>query len=299
MPPVSIWRTSLRCLERIPVTALEAIVLGTIQGLSEFIPISSSAHLLIVRWLFGWEVKGVAFDAVIHLGTLLALLAFFGKEWSDMIKSYLATTRLGRRMNEGKAAAQAPGMLLWPVVFACIPAGLTGMLLEKTIEEKFRNEPILTGAMLIGMGLLLYLADRMGKKTRPMQAVRTRDWMFIGLAQALAVIPGVSRSGITITAGLMSGLEREAAARFSFLLGAPVILGAGLWELHKVAKVGLTRADMMPMFLGVVTSTLVGYACIKFLIGYLRNHSANLFVLYRVVVGVALIAAYVSGHLRV
>jgi undecaprenyl-diphosphatase len=284
------------------VTALEAIILGAIQGLTEFIPISSSAHLLIVRWAFGWEAKGVAFDAVIHLGTLLALFLFFGREWYAMVGSYLSTTRLARRKASASTAASTsavPGILLWPMVLACIPAGLTGLLFDHVIEGKFRNAPVLTGVLLIAMGVVLYLADRMGRKSRPMHAVRTRDWLFIGIAQALAVIPGVSRSGITITAGLMSGLEREAAARFSFLIGAPVILGAGVWELHKVMKAGLSGSDLMPLVLGVLTSTIVGYACIKFLIEYLRKRSTALFVVYRVVLGVGVIAAYMLGHLKV
>lgn len=287
-------------LERFIVTAPHAIILGAIQGLTEFIPISSSAHLLIARWAFGWESKGVAFDAVIHLGTLLALFLFFGREWYDMIKSYLATTRLNRKQAVSVAATdQVPGMLLWPVLIACIPAGLTGLLFDDMIEGKFRDKPILTGVMLIAMGVVLYLADRLGKRSRPMQAVRTRDWVFIGLAQALAVIPGVSRSGITITAGLASGLEREAAARFSFLIGAPVILGAGVWELHKVMKAGLAGSELMPLVLGIVTSTVVGYACIKFLIDYLKKRSTALFVVYRFALGIAVIAAQLTGHLKV
>lgn len=284
------------------MTALEAIILGAIQGLTEFIPISSSAHLLIIRWVFGWEAKGVAFDAVIHLGTLLALLLFFGQDWYSVGRACLATTRFARRKAPVIAVASTsavPAMLLWPIVLACIPAGLIGFLFDDVIEGKFRNAPVLTGVLLIAMGIVLYLADRMGRKSRPMHAVRTRDWLFIGIAQALAVIPGVSRSGITISAGLMSGLEREAAARFSFLVGAPVIFGAGIWELHKVMKAGLTGADAMPLILGVVASTIVGYACIKFLIEYLRKRSTALFVVYRVALGVGVIAAYMMGHLKV
>ncbi len=283
------------------MTPLEAIILGAIQGLTEFIPISSSAHLLIIRWVFGWEAKGVAFDAVIHLGTLLALLVFFGREWYGMVTAYASTTRFAKKASSATAVVSAPQapMLLWPVVFACIPAGLIGMLLDETIEGKFRDEPILTGIMLIGMGVILYLSDRFGKRSRPMHAVRTRDWLLIGLAQALAVIPGVSRSGITITAGLASGLEREAATRFSFLIGAPVILGAGVWELHKVTKAGLSHSELMPLILGIVTSTIVGYACIKFLLDYMKKRSTALFVVYRVALGVGVIAAFMLGHLKV
>ena len=283
------------------MNALQALILGALQGLTEFIPISSSAHLLIVRWLFGWEAKGVAFDAVIHLGTLLALLLFFWREWRDMVKAYFATTRLGRARVGDKVPAVAPqpsSIMLWPVIFACIPAGLTGVVFEDTVNERFRNQPILTGATLIVLGLALFLADRMGRKNRSMYSVRTRDWLIVGVAQALAFIPGVSRSGITITAGLFCGLEREASARFSFLIGAPVIFGAGAYELAKVASHGLSEAQIAPLILGFLSATVVGYFCVKFLIEYLRKRSTDLFVGYRVALGGAVIAAYALGYIR-
>ena len=278
---------------------MQALVLGALQGLTEFIPISSSAHLLIVRWLFGWESKGVAFDAVLHLGTLLALLLFFWREWRDMVKAYFATTRIGGgRVAEKVLAPQPSSIMLWPVIFACIPAGLTGMLFEDTVNEKFRNQPILTGTTLIVLGLVLFLADRLGRKNRSMHSVRTRDWLIVGLAQALAFIPGVSRSGITITAGLFCGLDREASARFSFLIGAPIIFGAGVYELAKVASHGLSEAQVIPLVIGFVSATVVGYLCVKFLIEYLRKRSTDLFVGYRVVLGVSVIAAYALGYIR-
>ena len=281
------------------MNALQALVLGALQGLTEFIPISSSAHLLIVRWLFGWESKGVAFDAVLHLGTLLALLLFFWREWRDMVKAYFATTRIGGgRVAEKVLAPQPSSIMLWPVIFACIPAGLTGLVFEDTVNERFRNQPILTGATLIVLGLVLFLADRMGRKNRSMYSVRTRDWLIVGVAQALAFIPGVSRSGITITAGLFCGLDREASARFSFLIGAPIIFGAGVYELAKVASHGLSEAQVIPLVIGFVSATVVGYLCVKFLIEYLRKRSTDLFVGYRVALGAAVIAAYALGYIR-
>jgi len=283
------------------VNALQAAILGAIQGLTEFVPISSSAHLLILRWLFGWEGKDVAFDAVIHLGTLAALLLFFWRDWHEMVRAYLSTTRFAkasRAVKDRSVAPQANAMLLWPVVFACVPAGLAGILFEDTVNESFRTKPLLTGSVLILMGLLLLAADRIGRKNRPMYSVRTRDWLIVGIAQALAFVPGVSRSGITITAGLFCGLEREASARFSFLLGAPIIFGAGIWELRKVLSHGLSGAEILPLLVGFLTATLVGFFCVKFLIGYLRNHSADLFVWYRVALGLALIATTVAGYIR-
>lgn len=273
------------------MTGLEALVLGVIQGVTEFIPISSSAHLLIIRWVFGWDAGTVAFDAVIHLGTLLALLLFFWREWYQIVVGQFQSKHSA---SDGKDAP----MLLWPILFASIPAAAAGFVFQDTIDSVFRDQPLLTGAMLILMGLALYAADRAGRKNRPMTSVRLLDWVYIGMAQALALVPGVSRSGITITAGLAVGLEREAAARFSFLLGAPVILGAGVWELHKVMKLGLTSADTMPMVVGTAASAISGFFCIKFLIGYLKTRTTGIFVVYRVVLGLALIAASLTGHLH-
>lgn len=275
------------------MSLIQAIILGAVQGLTEFIPISSSAHLIILRWLFGWSTKGLVFDVALHMGTLLALFIYFGPEWFGMVKSFLRP-----RLSKAPANPQAQKILLWPVVFACVPAGLAGMLLEDTAESSFRDKPLLIGLTLAGLGIILYIADRFGKKSRPMHAVRMRDWLVIGLAQALAIVPGVSRSGITITAGLFCGLGREAAAKFSFLLGAPVILGAGVYELAKASSKGFERGDLLPIIVGVITSTLVGYLCIGFLIGHLKKHNSNLFVIYRVALGVGLIVFFLLGHLR-
>lgn len=277
------------------MSLIQAIILGAIQGLTEFIPISSSAHLIILRWLFGWSTKGLVFDVALHMGTLLALFIYFGPEWFGMVKSFLAPML---RLSKTSTNPQAQKILLWPVVFACVPAGLAGMLLEDTAESSFRDKPLLIGLTLAGLGIILYIADRFGKKSRPMHAVRMKDWLVIGLAQALAIVPGVSRSGITITAGLFCGLEREAAAKFSFLLGAPIILGAGIYELAKASSKGFVRGDLLPIIVGVITSTLVGYLCIGFLIGHLKKHNSNLFVIYRIALGVGLIVFFLIGHLR-
>ena len=180
-------------------------------------------------------------------------------------------------------------MTLWPVLVACVPAGLSGMLFESTIESAVRTRPLMIGIATIALGLLLLAADRLGKRRRAMHEVRLSDWVIIGLAQALAIFPGVSRSGITITAALFCGLEREASARFSFLLGAPIILGAGLFKLKDLFEVGLPASQVMPFVLGVVTATVVGYLCIGFLLGYLRKRSMGSFVAYRMVFGGAVI----------
>ncbi|HUV05685.1 MAG TPA: undecaprenyl-diphosphatase UppP [Armatimonadota bacterium] len=282
---------------------LQAVVLGAVQGLTEFIPVSSSAHLVILRWLFGWGAgdagANIALDVALHVGTLLALLAYFWREWYGMIKDYVRTTRAGRPLGLSSAPAQAHGMLVWPVVFACIPAGLAGVVFENAAQTTFREQPVLLAAALVGLGALLFLADRIGKKARPMEAVGARDWIIVGLAQALAIVPGVSRSGITITAGLFTGLQRDAAARFSFLLGAPIIFGAAVYELPKAFQYELAGRDIASFALGVLTSTIVGYLCIGFLIRYLRKQSTSVFVVYRVLLGIAVLASYALGYLRV
>lgn len=279
--------------------SLQAIILGAIQGFTEFIPISSSAHLVVLRWFAGWDSQDLVFDVALHLGTLFALLAYFWREWYGMIRSYFATTRFAKSP-EQIAATVTPtsGFLLWPIVLACVPAGIAGIMLEDVAQVSFRSHPELIAASLIGFGLLMFAADRIGRKDRPMHGVRGKDWLIIGLAQALAIIPGVSRSGITITAGLLCGLEREAAARFSFLLGAPIILGAGVFELRHLSH-GITRAEVTPLVLGISASTVVGYLCIKFLMGYVKRRSYDIFVAYRIVLGVSLLATHGLGWLKV
>lgn len=281
--------------------ALQAVILGAIQGLTEFIPISSSAHLVILRWFLGWDAHDLVFDVALHMGTLFALLAYFWREWYGMIKAYFATTRFAkpREAQElSSAASEAHGVLLWPILFACVPAGFVGVLFEDMAEQSFRGRPVLIGATLIGLGIVLFVADRIGKKTRPMHSVGLGDWIIIGLAQALAIVPGVSRSGITITAGLLCGLQREAAARFSFLLGAPIIFGAGVFELRRVFLYGLPAGEIPPLLLGVATSTLVGYLCIRFLIEYLKKRNVDLFVAYRLVLGAGVIISHALGYLH-
>lgn len=282
---------------------LQAVVLGAVQGLTEFIPISSSAHLVVLRWLFGWGAEDAGFntvlDVALHLGTLFALLAYFWREWYGMVKDYLRTTRIARPLGLNSVRAQAQGVLLWPVIFACIPAGLAGVIFEDAAKSTFREQPILLAVALMGLGALLLLSDRIGRKSRPMEAVSARDWIIVGLAQALAIVPGVSRSGITITAGLFTGLRRDAAARFSFLLGAPIIFGAAIYEVPKVFQYNLAGPEIASFVLGILTSAIVGYLCIGFLISYLKKRSTGVFVLYRMLLGIAVIVSYAVGCLRV
>ena len=272
--------------------SLQAIILGAVQGLTEFVPISSSAHLIILPWLLDWKTPGLIFDVSLHVGTLLALLSYFWREWYDMIKAYLGTTRLARSPGAiTPALPEKDGMLLWPLILACVPAVLAGMALEGVVEHSFRH-PALIGVSMIVLAVFLLIADRVGEKTRPMHGVTARDWIIIGLAQALAIIPGVSRSGVTITAGLFCGLKREASARFSFLIGAPIILGAAVYKLRELFTVGIPADEVLPFLLGVLTATFVGYLCIGFLIAYLQKRSTGLFVVYRLLFGLGAILLY-------
>ena len=261
---------------------IQAIILGAIQGLTEFIPISSSAHLVILPWLFHWKTPGLLFDVSLHLGTLIALLAFFWREWYNTAKASIS---------ERKGKLPAGRSFFVPLIFACVPAGIAGISFEGAVEHIFRN-PACIGTAMIGLGIILFIADRYGRKQRSIDSITIRDWIIIGLAQAFAIIPGVSRSGITITAGLFCGLQRETAAKFSFLIGAPIIFGAAVYELRKIFEHGLPGDQVVPFITGVLTAAIVGYLCIGFLLAYLKKRSAVIFVAYRVVFGIGVIAMY-------
>jgi len=272
------------------VTILQAIILGIVQGLTEFIPISSSAHLVIIPWLFQWTdpaLESLTFDVALHLGTLLALLVFFAADWVKLIRAGIAS------IVERKIGGDLDRRLAWLLVIGCIPGGIAGVLVESKITEWFHapNAPIQPAAMVaMGiiialLGALLFLAERFARHERKMDELSLKDAVAIGFAQAFAVFPGVSRSGSTITAGLALGLERETAARFSFLLSAPIIAGAGLkslWEIYKGIQAGtIASADLILFPAGFVAAAISGYLCIKFLLRFLQKNSTNIFVYYR------------------
>jgi len=272
------------------VTILQAIILGIVQGLTEFIPISSSAHLVIIPWLFQWTdpaLESLTFDVALHLGTLLALLVFFATDWVRLIRAGIAS------IVERKIGSDLDRRLAWLLIIGCIPGGIAGVLLESKITELFHapNAPIQSAAMVaMGiiialLGALLFLAERFARHERKMDQLTLKDAIAIGLAQAFAIFPGVSRSGSTITAGLALGLERETAARFSFLLSAPIIAGAGLkslWEIYKGIQAGaIASADLILFPAGFVAAAISGYLCIKFLLRFLQKNSTDIFVYYR------------------
>ena len=285
---------------------LQSVVLGVVQGLTEFIPVSSSAHLVVVPWLFGWDdplFRSLGFDVALHMGTLVALLAFF---WKDFVRLFVAWIK---SIAERRIGSDPDRRMAWFLLAACVPGAAAGALLETKIEELFHPEgsPILASSMLAMaaivavLGLLLFLADRGARHERRLGDIGWKDAILIGLSQALAIFPGVSRSGATITAGLALGLEREASARFSFLLSAPIIAGAGLKSLDDLAKsgvgAGLAGGGAWAVAAGFVAAAASGFLCIKFLLDYLQKRTTTVFVYYRWAFA-ALIAVVALAGLR-
>jgi undecaprenyl-diphosphatase len=280
------------------IQILQAIILGILQGVTEFIPISSSAHLIVVPWFLGWDdpsLNSLAFDVALHLGTLLAVLWFFYADWVRLVRAAIASIR------ERKIGADPDRRLAWLLVIGCIPGAIIGALAESKIERLFHqpNQPHQTSAMiaiavaLALAGAIMLLADRLAKHLRGMDGLNLKDAIVIGFAQALAVFPGVSRSGATITAGLALGLERPAAARFSFLLSAPIIAGAGLKSMIDVLKAWqagqMAASDLILFAIGFAAAAISGYLCIKFLLRYLQHHSIAIFAYYRWVLAVLIV----------
>ncbi len=265
------------------MTWLQAVVLGIVQGLTEFIPISSTAHLRIVPALVGWEDPGAAFSAVIQIGTLLAVVIYFRQD----------IARITRGIFQGGEAAR----LGWMIAVGTLPIVGAGLLLKEWITTSFRSLWVISGS-LIALALVLWLAERVAGKRRTLEEVGWGDAIVIGLAQVLALVPGASRSGVTITAGLFTGLTRETAARFSFLLSLPAVFAAGMYELVSAREVLLaSRGEMLNLVLATLFSAVSGYAAIAFLLGYLRRHSTYLFIGYRLVLGLALVGLLTSGRL--
>jgi undecaprenyl-diphosphatase len=278
---------------------LKAIFLGVVQGLTEFIPISSSAHLVIIPWMFQWDdpaLESLTFDVALHLGTLVALIGFFAKDWVRIIRAGVLS------IAERKIGEDIDRKLAWFLVIASIPGGVIGLLFEHKIEAWFhptegpiQSSSMITMALIIALlGGLLLLAERLAAHLRRMNQITLRDSILIGAAQALAIFPGVSRSGSTITAGLALGLERETAARFSFLMSAPIIAGAGLKSLFKIYKgiqSGLISGSDFGLFVvGFLTAAVSGYVCIKYLLRFLQKNPTNVFVYYRWVLALVVLA---------
>jgi undecaprenyl-diphosphatase len=264
------------------MTYLQGLVLGVVQGVTEFLPISSSGHLVLIPYLFGWPDQGLAFDAVMHLGTIAALVTYFRLELLAMVASPPA---------DGSAAASRRLAVL--LVVATIPAAVAGVLFEDLIEARLRL-PLVVALSTVGWALVMLAADRLAARTRDTtRGEHNVGWgqgLLTGCAQALALIPGTSRSGITITAGLFSGLDRATAARFSFLLGIPVTAGAGGVKAVQLLKTGVAADDRGPLAVALVAAFLSGWASVWFLVNYLQRNSLVPFVVYRIGLGIVLIA---------
>jgi len=251
----------------------QSIILGIVQGLTELLPISSSAHLFLIPWLFSWNVPE-AFDVALHFGTLLAIGIFFFKDWLELIKGGYNLAIKKEKTTEGK--------LFWYIVIATIPGGIIGFILDKYAEE-ILTKPLIIAIALIVMGILLYLVDKYSKKETEYKDLTFKQTFLIGLSQALAFIPGVSRSGITMTTGRLLHIKREAVAKYSFMLSAPIVLAATIFKLSEFTF-------NIPFIIGVITSFIVGIFVIKFLLEYLKKGSFKVFAIYRVIIGAIVIA---------
>jgi undecaprenyl-diphosphatase len=267
---------------------LHAAVLGTVQGFTEVLPISSSAHLIMVPWLCRWPESGLTFDVALHLGTFLALSFYFWRDIIEMVVSFFDVVAT-RKLNT--PARRLPFL----IIAATVPAAIVGKLFEHQVEDIFRSNPMLIGSALILFGLILGAADLMGRKRRILDEINPAGALTIGFMQCLALIPGVSRSGITITAGLMLGFTRESAARFSFLMSLPIVAGAALLKSIHLIKHGIPAGEGMPMLVGIIFSAVTGYISVAFLLRFVQKQSLSPFVWYRVIVGCGLIAVILSG----
>ena len=278
------------------------------QWLAEFIPVSSSGHLIIVRRLLGWNELSPAheltFDVALHFGTLLSVLFYFRRTWFQIIRAAVGgkvvrfSESTDADVNLTPAEAKEERKLLWFLVIATIPGAIAGKLLEHSAEDYFREHIVLIAVALIAVALLMWLAEDVNKLEKPLTQISLTDSLLIGVAQAFALIPGVSRSGSTITAGLFRNLTREAAVRFSFLLSTPIIAGAALLKAHELHKEGLPAGMHTPFLVGILVSAIVGYGAISWLIRYLQTNSLKIFVIYRIVAGVVVIALAFMWHLK-
>lgn len=257
---------------------LQALILGIVQGLTELLPISSSAHLNLIPWIFNWDIPE-SFDVALHFGTLLAIGIYFFKDWIALIK--------GGYNQVAKKEKTTEGRMFWYIVAATIPGGIIGFVLDHFVGDVLGNMPLVIAFALILMGIILYIVDKKAPSKTKYEDMTFKQTFFIGLSQALAFIPGVSRSGVTMTAGRIMGVERESTAKYSFMLSAPIVLGATLYKFKDFVF-------GMPFIVGVLASFLVGLAVIKFLLKYLKKGSFKVFAVYRVVLGIAIIGLYIA-----
>lgn len=264
----------------------QGIILGIIQGLTELLPISSSAHLFLIPWILNWEVPE-AFDVALHFGTLLAIGIFFFKDWIELIKGAYKSTIKKQKNPEGT--------MFWYIVIATIPGGIIGFILDK-YAENILTQPAIIATALIVMGITLYLVDKKAKNKTDYEELGFKQTFIVGLSQALAFIPGVSRSGITMTAGRAMGIKREAVAKYSFMLSAPIVLAATVFKLKDFIEYFLIAdaVGIISFILGVLASFIVGIFVIKFLLEYLKKGSFKVFAIYRIALGILVLMIYIA-----
>jgi undecaprenyl-diphosphatase len=268
------------------VNAIQAIVLGVVQGLTEFLPVSSTAHLRIVPAFFGWDDPGSAFTAVVQLGTMAAVLIYFREDLWRIARTWL------RSLRDPELRGDLDARMGWYIGLGTVPIAIFGFIFRDQIESGGRNL-YLIGSALIVLGLVLLYADRVATRRRTLETITARDATVMGFAQACALVPGVSRSGATITGGLFLGFDRESAARYSFLLSVPAVVLSGLFEARKIGDPG--GAGLAPTLIATLLAFIVGYASIAWLLRYLVSHSMSVFVAYRVILGALVLVLTASG----
>ncbi len=263
---------------------IESLILGIIQGVSEFFPVSSTAHLVLLPWFFSWHDPGLAFDVALHIGTLLALIYYFWREWYAIALEFVG-------------GVFASGFKDYPngrigliIIIACIPGGVAGILLEKQASGMLRD-PIGIAFTLFFFGLVLYFSDRFSGKDKKISEMSVWDGLIIGLFQAISIVPGVSRSGIAITGGLIRNFKRDEAARFSFLIAAPIIAGAAVFESRHL---DLSTVASLPFLAGILSSAVFGFLAIKYLLKYVQKGSYTVFVLYRIGLAALIVFLYLK-----
>jgi len=270
---------------------IHAAVLGLVQGLTEFLPISSSAHLILVPKFFGWNdafVDSAAFDVMLHMGTLVALLIYFRHDLWRYLAAWLASLR------ERTIGDDPNRRIAWLLVISVIPAALIGAAFESTFDTAFREQIAWIAVFTLAGAALLWLAERWGTRRRNLEAMRVSDAAVIGVGQAIALFPGISRSGITIATGLFLGLERDTAARFSFLMSVPVIAGAGIFKARTIVGSEIGASQAGELVVGVLTSGIFGFIAVAFLLRYLRGHGTGIFIAYRVGLAALIVAFLLS-----
>jgi undecaprenyl-diphosphatase len=268
------------------MTIFQAIVFGVVQGVTEFLPVSSTAHLILLPWALGWPDPGLSFDVAMHLGTLVALLIYFRADWIALIRSALGLVR-------GRTQSPDARMAMY-IIVATIPGALAGALFEHKIEDALRAPPVIA-MMLIAMALVLIVSEWVGHRKKGLDDLTWSDAIAVGIAQAFAIVPGVSRSGVTITAGLFKSFKRDTAAKFSFYLSTPIIAGAVAKKTLDILKEHSGLAELMPFIVGIIASGIVGYLAIAFMMRYLQTHNTYLFVFYRIALGIVVLLAFWSG----